>query len=88
MGSLSGDNNGESAATWFALGVSHVVTRTIDLYALFTMTINEKTGTYGLGQFQGTAASGSGNVPGLPDRNVAAFSVGFKMAFQAQHTVP
>lgn len=87
LGGLSGDNNSKSAAMWFALGVSHLATRTIELYALFTMTLNDKTGTYGLGQFQGSAASGSGNIPGLPDRNVAAVSVGFKMAFEARHSV-
>lgn len=88
MGSLSGDNNGQSGAMWFALGVSHEVTRTMEIYGLYTMTLNDKTGTYGLGQFQGSATPGSGNVPALPDRNVAAFSVGFKMAFEAQHSMP
>lgn len=88
MGSLNGANASQSGAQWFAVGVSHEVSRTIELYALFTMALNDKLGTYGLGQFQGTTASGSGNIPALPDRNVTALSLGFKMAFEAQHGAP
>lgn len=88
MGSLSGANNSQSGGQWIAFGVTHAVSRTIEIYALFTMALNDKLGTYGLGQYQGEAAPGSGNIPALPDRNVAVFSLGFKMAFEARHSAP
>jgi hypothetical protein len=89
LGGLSGANNPNSGATWLALGVSHEVSPTIEIYALMTMMINDKSATYGLGQFQDPSApAGSGNIIGLPDRNVTAASLGFRLSFEAQHKSP
>lgn len=67
----------DSGAIQYTLGAAYALSKATEVYALYTMTNNDKNGTYGLW-------SGSQAVGGFADKSVSALSVGINHNFSSK----
>lgn len=76
------DADAEDGADFYAIGLSHALSKRTEIYGLYAKSDNDDFGLYGLGFPNATSASSSGaSNPADLGEDVDAFSIGFKHNF-------